>query len=122
MIRVLGLPLKTAVERLQADGQTIVLVEVRSRKGSRGADAREHLAPPQHAAAAVDDQREVGEVGRVAHAGGMLEAQLPPRAGEKQPRDLHGPDVVVLPVVVNFPPISTLRSNLGLSTLSSSPA
>ena len=40
MIRVLGLPLKTAVERLQADGQTIVLVEVRSRKGSRGADAR----------------------------------------------------------------------------------
>lgn len=40
MTDVLGLPLKTAVERLEAAGKTVRLEEVRCKKGASGTDAR----------------------------------------------------------------------------------
>ena len=40
MTDVLGLPLAIAVQRLSARGETVRTVEVSSRKGSRGDDAR----------------------------------------------------------------------------------
>ena len=40
MTSLLGLPLSEAVQRLEAAGDTPVCVEVSSRKGSKGADAR----------------------------------------------------------------------------------
>ena len=40
MTELLGLPLDEAVRRLEAAGETVTCVEVSSRKGSTGTDAR----------------------------------------------------------------------------------
>lgn len=40
MTDVLGLPLDVALERLKAEGLAVACIEVSSRKGSKGNDAR----------------------------------------------------------------------------------